>query len=143
MLFEIGKTYWFNAPRNNGGQMKSTCNGKLCKIHQDENKRNVFTFTNVGIYFEDDNGDYEYYGSYGDIAVFENDIFNSPFEAFKQAEEDYKYDTNEIRNKIHTLQDLLEFPLSYEFNNERRAVEIYIEKVKEITGISIKSGSEE
>ena len=138
MTFEIGEKYWFNVPPNGDGQMKTTCNGKLCKIHQDENKRNVFTFTNVGIYYEDDIGDYEYYGSCSDKTVFEDDIFNSFFKAIEQAKEDYKYDTNEIQDKIRTLKDLLEFPLSYKFNNERRAVEIYIEKAKEITGIDIK-----
>lgn len=136
-MFEIGKEYWFNNKRK-ANCVKDTCKGILQNIYSD-GKKTLYSFTNVRIYerMDDECLDYDFYGTYRDTTVFEKDIFNTADEAFKQAKIDYDKDADTIKNKIKTLEDLLKFPLSYTFNSDYRATDIYKEKVKEITGIDI------
>lgn len=75
---------------------------------------------------------------FSDKEVYENDIFDTAEKALAQAEEDWKSSTDNIKAEINTLKDLLLFPLDYRFNYDRRAKEIYMEKVKEITGFDVK-----
>lgn len=124
----IGEKYWFNYEHNNHS-MKSTYSGKLIDIQSTDNNKILCRFTDV----KDDEGDF-----FSDKEVYENDIFDTAEKALAQAEEDWKSSTDNIKAEINTLKDLLLFPLDYRFNYDRRAKEIYIEKVKEITGFDIK-----
>ena len=136
-MFEIGKEYWFNFERK-ANCVKNTCKGILQNIYSD-GKKTLYSFTDVRIYerMDDECLDYDFYGTYKDTTVFENDIFNTAEEAFKQAEIDFDKDTDTIKDEIKTLEDLLKFPLSYTFSSDYRAIDIYKEKIKEITGINI------
>ena len=118
--------------------LKDTCKGTLQNIYSDGTKT-LYSFTDVRIYVRMDNKclDYDFYGTYSDTTIFEKDIFNTAEEAFKQAEIDFDKDADIIKDEIKTLEDLLKFPLSYVFNSDYRATDIYVEKVKEITGIDI------
>ena len=131
------KEYWFNIERKSNC-VKDTCKGILQNIYSD-GKKTLYSFTDVQIYELEDSimFDYIYYGTYSDTTVFENDIFNTAEEAFKQAEIDFDKDTDNIKDGIKTLEDLLRFPLSYRFSSDYHATDIYMEKVKEITGIDI------
>lgn len=136
-MFEIGKEYWFNIERR-ANCMKDTCRGVLKNIYSD-GTNTLYSFTDVQIYELEDSimFDYIYYGTYSDTTVFEEDIFNTAEEAFRQAEIDFDNETNAVKDEIKTLEDLLKFPLSYRFCSDYRATDIYKEKVKEITGIDI------
>ena len=136
-MFEIGKEYWFNNERKSNC-VKDTCKGILQNIYSD-GKKTLYSFTDVRIYerIDDECLDYDFYGTYRDTTVFENNIFNTAEEAFKQAEIDFDNDTDNIKDGIKTLEDLLRFPLSYRFSSDYRATDIYKEKVREITGINI------
>lgn len=136
-MFKIGKEYWFNMERK-ANCLKDTCKGILQNIYSDGTKT-LYSFTDVRIYTRMDNEclDYDFYGTYSDTTVFEKDIFNAVEEAFKHAEIDYENEINTIKDEIKTLEDLLKFPLSYRFSSDYRATDIYIEKVREITGIDI------
>ena len=136
-MFEIGKEYWFNNERKSNC-VKDTCKGILQNIYSNGTKTS-YSFTDVRIYerIDDECLDYDFYGTYRDTTVFENNIFNTAEEAFKQAEIDFDNDTDNIKDGIKTLEDLLRFPLSYRFSSDYRATDIYKEKVREITGINI------
>lgn len=136
-MFEIGKEYWFINERKSNC-VKDTCKGILQNIYSD-GKKTLYSFTDVRIYerIDDECLDYDFYGTYRDTTVFENNIFDTAEEAFKQAEIDFNKETDTIKDGIKTLEDLLKFPLSYVFSSDYRATDIYVEKVKEITGIDI------
>lgn len=136
-MFEIGKEYWFNMERK-ANCLKDTCKGILQNIYSDGTKT-LYSFTDVRIYtrMDDECLDYDFYGTYSDTTIFEKDIFNTAEEAFNHAEIDYENEINTIKEEIKTLEDLLKFPLSYRFSSDYRATDIYIEKVREITGIDI------
>lgn len=124
----IGEKYWFNYEHNNHS-MKSTYSGKLADIQSTDDNKILCCFTDV----KDDEGDF-----FSDKEVYENDVFDTAEKALAQAEEDWKSSTDNIKAEINTLKDLLLFPLDYRFNIDRRAKEIYMEKVKEITGFNVK-----
>lgn len=139
---EIGKEYWFNTDSiSNVNDIKDTCKGKLINIYTDKNNNLLYSFVDVEIYELEDATtlEYSYYGRGTQKSVFINDIFNTAEEAFAQALTEYQNDINYIRDSIKTLKDLLRFPLTYRFVSDYRTIDIYKEKVKEITGIDIDS----
>lgn len=96
-MFEIGKEYWFNNERKSNC-VKDTCKGILQNIYSD-GKKTLYSFTDVRIYerVDDECLDYDFYGTYRDTTVFENNIFDTAEEAFKQTEIDFDKETDTIK----------------------------------------------